>query len=115
MNETHCDCESEEFQEKIRRGMLNDDVIMEMADFFKLFGDSTRVRILWALNESEMCVQGLSKAVGMSESAVSHQLKSLKNADLVNSRRDGKNIYYSLCDGHIQSLLDIALEHISEE
>lgn len=95
--------------------MLDDDTVMDLADFFKVFADSTRIRILWVLNQNEICVQGLSEAVGMSTSAVSHQLRSLKDADLVTSRREGKQVYYSLCDEHIHTLLMTALEHIREE
>ncbi|MCQ2078993.1 MAG: metalloregulator ArsR/SmtB family transcription factor [archaeon] len=109
-----CNCIKEETQARVREGMLDDDTVMELADLFKIFGDSTRIRILWVLHECEMCVQGISQAVGMSVSAVSHQLKSLKDADLVRTRRDGKQVYYSLCDEHIEMLLNIALEHIRE-
>lgn len=115
MSEEPCECCSEEFQDKVHKGMLDDDTVMDLADFFKVFADSTRIRILWALNESEMCVMGLSEAVGMSTSAVSHQLKSLRDADLVMSKRKGKQVYYSLCDEHIHTLLMTALEHIKEE
>lgn len=115
MTENKCECVSEEFQSEIMKGMLDDDIVMNLADLFKIFGDSTRIRILWALHEKEMCVNGLSLAIGMSVSAVSHQLKTLKDADLVKARRDGKQIYYSLCDEHIETLLRNALEHIQEE
>lgn len=114
-NENECKCETEEFIGKIRDGMLDDDMVMDLADLFKIFADSTRIRILWALNESEMCVRGLSKTLGISMSAASHQLKSLKDADLVQGRRDGKLVYYSLCDEHIKILLDTALTHLEEE
>ena len=110
----HCECNSEEFQEKVRSDMLDDDTAMDLSDLFKLFGDSTRLRILWTLKGREMCVDGLSTAIGVSVSAVSHQLKALKVANLVRSRRDGKFIYYSLCDEHVESLLSIALEHLRE-
>lgn len=115
MKEHQCECTTEEFVSKIRDGMLEEETIYDLADFFKIFSDSSRIRILWALHESEMCVQGLSQSIGMSLSAVSHQLKTLKNADLVKSRREGKNIYYSLCDEHIETLLSTALEHLQEE
>ena len=115
MEEEHCECETEEFVGRIRDGMLDDDTVMDMADLFKIFGDSTRIRILWALHESEMCVRGISKSLDLSMSAVSHQLKALKDADLVQSRRDGKNIYYSLCDEHVETLLNTALTHLKEE
>ena len=114
MTEKDCECCEDSFQEKIREEMLDDDTVMDSSFFFKIFGDSTRIRILWALHDSEMCVQGLSAAVGMSLSAVSHQLKSLKDAHLVRSRRDGKQVYYTLCDHHIMEILDTALEHIRE-
>ena len=114
MSGTHCDCHEEPFQDGFRATELDDDTVMDLSDFFKIFGDSTRIRILWALHGGEMCVQCISSAVGMSLSAVSHQLKSLKEAHLVKSRREGKQIYYSLCDHHIMGILDTALEHIRE-
>ncbi len=115
MNEEHCECETEEFAARIRKSMLDDDTVMDMADLFKIFGDSTRIRILWALHESEMCVRGISRSLGLTMSAVSHQLKALKDSDLVKSRRDGKNVYYSLCDEHVEILLGTALTHLREE
>lgn len=110
-----CDCNSDEFIGNIRSGMIGDDTVMELADLFKLFGDSTRLRILCALQEHELCVNGISRVVGMSDSAVSHQLKALKNAKLIKGRREGKQIYYSLCDAHIVTLLSTALEHLTED
>lgn len=110
-----CRCESDEFVARIRQGMLDDDTVMDLADLFKLFGDSTRIRILWALDESEMCVRGLSRCLNISMSAASHQLRDLKDADLVRARRDGKQVYYSLCDEHVQLLLRTALTHLTEE
>lgn len=115
MGDEICDCETDEFVGKIRRGMLDDDTIFDIADLFKVFADSTRVRIMWALHESEMCVRGISKSLNISMSAASHQLKTLKDADLVASRRSGKQVYYSLCDEHIEMLLSTALAHIKEE
>ena len=114
MAKDHCICESEGFQERVRDSMLDDDTVMDLSDLFKLFGDSTRLRILWALKGNEMCVDGISTAIGVSVSAVSHQLKALKTANLVRSRREGKWIYYSLCDDHVVSLLNIAMEHLRE-
>ena len=86
----------------------------ELADLFKLFGDSTRIRILWALSESEMCVCDICALLKMKQPAVSHQLKNLKQARIVKSRRDGKVIFYSLDDEHIRRLLDFGMEHIRE-
>jgi ArsR family transcriptional regulator len=83
-----------------------------LADFFKLFGDGTRIGILWALSESEMCVCDLCALLKMKQPAVSHQLKNLKQSRIVKARRDGKVIYYSLDDDHIRALLDVGMEHI---
>jgi ArsR family transcriptional regulator len=85
-----------------------------LADLFKLFGDSTRISILWALSESEMCVRDLCALLQMKQPAVSHQLKNLKQSRIVKSRRDGKVIYYSLDDEHIRKLLNLAMNHILE-
>jgi len=85
-----------------------------LADLFKLFGDGTRLRILWALSESEMCVCDLCALLQMKQPAVSHQLKNLKQARIVKSRRDGKVIYYSLDDDHMRELLNLGMEHIQE-
>jgi len=100
--------------EKVRNDMLEETTIYDVADFFKLFGDSTRIRILLALDSSELSVGELSEVLGMTMSAVSHQLKILKDAYLVKPRRDGKNIFYSLCDEHVKFILEMALEHMIE-
>ena len=86
----------------------------ELADLFKLFGDNTRISILWALSESEMCVCDLCALLKMKQPAVSHQLKNLKQARVVKSRRDGQVVYYSLDDEHIRKLLDLGMSHIQE-
>lgn len=91
-----------------------DEEIYDLADFYKIFGDSSRIKILFTLRQEEMGVLALADKVGMTQSAVSHQLKNLKSADLVKSRRDGKMIYYSLADDHIVNILDMGLEHINE-
>jgi len=113
MDETHCDCEH--LVPGIRSGMLDEGTVEKLADFFKIFGDPTRIRILWALHGEELCVQSLGKCLGMSDSAISHQLKVLSNAGLVKSRRNGRNVYYSLCDEHIELVLNTAIEHVTEE
>jgi ArsR family transcriptional regulator len=87
-------------------------LLYELADFFKLFGDSTRVRILWALSESEMCVCDICALLKMKQPAISHQLRNLKQSRIVKSRRDGKVVYYSLDDDHIRTLLNLAMEHL---
>ena len=86
--------------------------LYELADLFKLFGDSTRLGILWALSESEMCVCDLCALLKMKQPAVSHQLKNLKQSRIVKARRDGKIVYYSLDDDHIRSLLTMGMEHV---
>lgn len=88
--------------------------LYELADLFKVFGDSTRIRILWALSESEMCVCDLCALLQMKQPAVSHQLKNLKQSRIVKARREGKVIFYSLDDDHIRQLLHQAMDHITE-
>jgi len=90
------------------------DQLSQLADLFKLFGDGTRIGILWALSESEMCVCDICALLQMKQSAVSHQLKNLKQARIVRNRRDGKVIYYSLDDDHIRKLLNLGMEHVLE-
>ena len=98
----------------VHRIMPDPDALYELADLFKLFGDSTRISILWALSESEMCVCDLCALLKMKQPAVSHQLKNLKQSRIVKARRDGKVIYYSLDDDHIRSLLNLGMNHIKE-
>lgn len=86
-----------------------------LAEFYKLFGDPTRISILWALSKAEMCVCDLCALLGMKQSAVSQQLKILKHSRIVKNRRDGKIIYYSLDDAHIERVLNLGMQHIREE
>ena len=95
--------------------MPSDEELYDLADFYKIFGDSSRIKILFVLRQEEMGVQALADKIGMTQSAVSHQLKTLKSAGLVKNRRDGKTIIYSLADDHIVNILDMGLEHIEEE
>lgn len=99
---------------QIEHGMPQESVMQELADFYKVFGDPTRIKILCALFQSESCVCCLAEAVGMSQSAVSHQLRVLKQMKLVKNKREGKTVYYSLADAHIQSILNQGMEHIAE-
>ncbi len=85
-----------------------------LSDFFKLFADGTRLRILLALDMEELCVCDLCEILEMNKSAVSHQLRVLKDAHLVYSRKEGRNVFYSLCDGHVKTIIETAAEHISE-
>ncbi len=98
----------------VKDRLPDNNYLTDLADLFKLFGDGTRLRILWALSESEMCVCDLCALLQMKQPAVSHQLKNLKQARIVKSRRDGKVIYYSLDDEHIRKLLNLGMEHIQE-
>ena len=112
-------CESECVHEDVVnfvRGKLPDVArLFELADFFKVFGDSTRIRILWALSEAEMCVCDLGLLLGITDSAISHQLRTLRQTKLVKYRKEGKNVFYSLDDEHIKQILETGLEHQSEE
>jgi ArsR family transcriptional regulator len=98
----------------VKKRMPDTIALYELADLFKLFGDSTRLGILWALSESEMCVCDLCALLKMKQPAVSHQLKNLKQSHTVKSRREGKIVYYSLKDDHIQTLLNLGMEHSQE-
>ena len=98
----------------VNRKMPDPVALCELADLFKLFGDSTRLGILWALSESEMCVCDLCALLKMKQPAVSHQLKNLKQSRIVKARRDGKIVYYSLEDAHIRRLLNLGMEHTQE-
>ena len=100
--------------EKIKKEMIDEDIIFDMAELFKVFGDSTRIRILFVLFGSEVCVCDLAETLNMTQSAVSHQLKILKQAKLVSSRREGKSVFYSLADEHVRTIIDQGREHIEE-
>lgn len=92
----------------------DEELLYDVAELFKVFGDSTRVRIICALFESEMCVCDIASVLNMTQSAISHQLRVLKQARLVKYRREGKTVFYSLADKHIQTIFDQAFEHIME-
>ena len=100
---------------KVKSRLPAEEMVFDIADLFKVFGDSTRVKILWALDESELCVCDIAAALGMTKSAVSHQLRFLRDADLVKNRREGKSIFYSLADDHVKQIFEMAVEHIYEE
>ncbi|MDE5966762.1 MAG: metalloregulator ArsR/SmtB family transcription factor [Lachnospiraceae bacterium] len=91
-----------------------DEVLYELAEIFKVFGDSTRIRILYALIESELCVGDIAQILNLGQSAVSHQLKILKDAKLVKFRREGKVVIYALDDDHVRNILNMGMEHIEE-
>ena len=91
-----------------------DEVLYALADLFRVFGDSSRIKILYALHDTELCVQDIAAAVQMSQSAVSHQLRVLKDSKLVRFRREGKTVYYALDDDHVRSILSMGMEHVEE-
>lgn len=90
------------------------ETLYKLAELFKIFGDSTRIRILDTLTRQELCVQDIADRLSMTQSAISHQLRILKQADLVRSRRDGKAIFYSLADDHVATIMNQGLEHVCE-
>ena len=99
---------------QIEDGMPDETLVQDLANFYKVFGDATRIKILFALLQTECCVCAIAESVGMTQSAVSHQLRMLKQLKLVKNRREGKTIYYSLADSHIQMILSQGMEHIRE-
>ena len=101
--------------ERIRTQSPDEKTISNLAETFKIFGDNTRIRILWALFDSELSVSGISDKLSMSQSAISHQLRTLKQARLIKSRRDGKNTYYSLDDAHVKKIIEQVLIHLEEK
>ncbi len=103
-----------EIVEKLEKVMPSEDTLYDLTELFRIFADSTRVRILYVLLVSEMCVCDIAKILGMTQSAISHQLRALKNAKLVKSRRDGKTVFYSLADDHVSTIMSQGLEHIDE-
>ncbi len=115
-NTVCCDCGviHDDAVEKARKSMATDEKIADVSDLFRVLGDSTRVKILWALDNCELCVCDMASLIGMTKSAVSHQLRVLKDSNLVKNRREGKMIYYSLADNHVQDIFEKAVEHINE-
>ena len=104
----------EDIVEKVRQVMPGEDTLYDLTELFRIFGGSTRVRILYVLFESEMCVCDIAALLGMTQSAISHQLRALKSARLVKSRREGKTVFYSLADDHVKAIINQGLEHVSE-
>lgn len=116
--EVEC-CESFELPENllkiVRETMPEETELYDLAELFKVFGDSTRIRILFVLFEAEVCVCDLASALNMTQSAISHQLRILKQNKLVKSRREGKSVFYSLADDHVRTIINQGREHIEEE
>jgi Predicted transcriptional regulators len=111
-----CDfiCIHKDTIEKVKENMPEETKLQDLAEFFKIFGDATRIKILYILFQSEMCVCDIANLLEMTQSAISHQLRTLKQMKLVTNRRDGKTIFYSLADGHIETIMNQGMEHIIE-
>ena len=101
--------------DQVRQVLPPDEVLSDLADLFKIFGDSTRIKILYALLRSELCVCDIADLLGLTQSAISHQLRVLRSSKLVKVRRDGKTLYYSLADEHVIRILSQGMEHITEQ
>ena len=100
--------------DQVRQVLPPDEVLSDLADLFKIFGDSTRIKILYALLRSELCVCDIARVLNLTQSAVSHQLRILKGGKLVKYRREGKTVFYSLADDHVRSIINQGMDHISE-
>ena len=98
----------------VKLDLPDEESLYDLAELFKVFGDTTRIRILYALFESQMCVCDIAELLNMTQSAISHQLRVLKQARLVRSRREGKTVYYFLADDHVRTILGQGMEHITE-
>lgn len=111
-----CDCDviHEDIVNHVKAKMPKEESLYDLAELFKVFGDSTRIKILWALDEAEMCVCDIAVLLNMTQSAISHQLRVLKQAKLVKNRKEGKIVYYSLNDEHVRQIFDQGLIHINE-
>ena len=115
-SELECDCDvlHHETVNEVKRKMEDDEVLFEIADFYKALSDSTRIKIVHALDLSELCVCDISHLLNMTKSAISHQLKYLKDVNIVKARKQGKEVFYSLKDNHVKTVIEISLNHIKE-
>jgi ArsR family transcriptional regulator len=111
-----CDCEviHDETVRRVRKVLPKEEDFYDLADLYKMFADSTRVRILWALSREELCVCDIAVLLGMTKSAISHQLRSMRLANLVKYDKRGKEVYYSLADSHVKDIFEKGFEHIHE-
>ena len=111
-----CDvtCPHNEVVKRVADHMPPEDELLDLAELFKVFGDTTRIKILYVLFEEEMCVCDIAALLGISQSAISHQLRIIKQAKLIKNRREGKTVYYSLADDHVQTIIGMAKEHLEE-
>lgn len=100
---------------KVKTELPTDELLCDLSDLFKIFGDTTRIKILYSLFEEEMCVCAIAELLKMTQSAISHQLKILKDANLIKNRREGKTIFYSLADEHVKTIIAAGFEHLIEK
>lgn len=116
-NEFVCDCNiiHQDVVDEITSVMLKDDLFYKIADFFKILGDTTRTKILFALDKKEMCVCDIANVLNMSKSSISHQLGTLRRSGIVRCRKDGKEVYYMLDDDHVKKVIEVAIEHIEHK
>ncbi len=111
---TDCNVLHEDIVELVRKDMPEESIFFDLADLYTIFGDSTRVRILWALDIHDMCVCDIAVLLNLTKSAVSHQLRILRQANLVKPRREGKVVFYTLADEHVKAIFEKGMEHIYE-
>ena len=104
----------DEMLARLNDSMPDEEMLYDLAELYKIFGDSTRIKILYALFEAEMCVYDIARLLQMTQSAISHQLRVLKNSKLVKFRREGKTVFYSLADEHVRTIIDMGMEHLCE-
>ena len=107
-------CGDSEMLKRLNENMPDEEMLCDLAELYKIFGDSTRIKILYALFEAEMCVCNIASLLGMTQSAISHQMRVLKSSKLVKFRREGKTVFYSLADDHVRTIIDMGMEHLCE-
>ena len=107
-------CVQENTVKQLLAEMPEEETLYDLAELFKVFGDSTRIKILYALFESELCVGDMAQILGMTQTAISHQLRVLRSSKLVKGRKEGKTVFYSLADDHVRTILDQGMEHVDE-
>ncbi len=116
-NEFICDCNviHQDVVDKTNKNMPDADTFYKLAEFFKIIGDTTRTKILFALDQNEMCVCDIANVLGMSKSSISHQLGTLRRSGIVKCRKDGKEVFYTLDDEHVKEIFEIGIEHIEHK
>ena len=116
-NEFICDCNviHQDIVDDTKKNMLEADTVNKLAEFFKIIGDTTRTKILFALDQNEMCVCDIANVLGMSKSSISHQLGTLRRSGIVKCRKSGKEVFYMLDDDHVQKVFEIGIEHIEHK